>query len=304
MRVDYYELLDAEPTATKQALRDAFRQAAKRYHPDHNADSPEAEERFKLIMEAWNTLGDEEKRADYDAWLERHKRYESMPELADMPNRQVHFSMRKAQRRREERGRGRESRAAGWRARPFLLRRSSKISGLSYVLVGLCFLSAMLPYLRHNLSVASRVVSHEYATPQNPGSKLPPGESALPPEEQKKQMELFVRQLLQEAEAGSAVAQYRYGFLLFRGVAGVPADKVAARQWWEKAAAQGYVPAQKNLSLLELRDSSPAPVLQGEPAPAAEQPSGESTELPDQPRRDHPASLPEGTANPAPDQQG
>lgn len=235
MREDYYRILDVAPTADKQALREAYRRQAKLYHPDHNADSPEAEERFKLIVEAWHTLGDDERRADYDAWLERRQRYVAMPELAAMRRAQSRVSASHARRRREDR---RADKRTVRRVSPFLLRRSSKVGGLAYVLISLCFLSAMVPYFRAHLNAGSHS-----RTAADAAAKLPPGESPLPPEEQQKNLQNFMRRLVTAAEAGDAVAQFNYGNILYFGNAGVPQDRVAARAWWAKAAEQGHAMA-------------------------------------------------------------
>ncbi len=54
-------------TATAEEIRRAFRQLAKKHHPDANPGDKSAEERFKRISAAFDLLGDEEKRKKYDA---------------------------------------------------------------------------------------------------------------------------------------------------------------------------------------------------------------------------------------------
>ncbi len=62
---DYYETLGVPRNASKDDLKRAFRQLARQYHPDVNS-SPDAEERFKEINEAYQVLSDDQKRAAYD----------------------------------------------------------------------------------------------------------------------------------------------------------------------------------------------------------------------------------------------
>lgn len=63
---DYYEILGVKKTATEAELKKAYRELAKKYHPDKNKGNKEAENRFKEISEAYAVLSDKEKRAQYD----------------------------------------------------------------------------------------------------------------------------------------------------------------------------------------------------------------------------------------------
>jgi curved DNA-binding protein CbpA len=64
---DYYQILGVRRDASGEDIRKAFRHLALRYHPDHNPGNPtEAEEKFKEINEAYEVLGDEQKRQHYD----------------------------------------------------------------------------------------------------------------------------------------------------------------------------------------------------------------------------------------------
>jgi len=65
-----YDLLGARPDDDAEGLRDAFRKAAKAYHPDHHAGDPDAPVRFREIVEAYEILRDAEQRAVYDRLLE------------------------------------------------------------------------------------------------------------------------------------------------------------------------------------------------------------------------------------------
>ncbi len=67
MKKDYYEILGVSRDATKDEIKKAYRKLALKYHPDRNK-SPEAEEKFKEISEAYAVLSDDEKRRLYDMY--------------------------------------------------------------------------------------------------------------------------------------------------------------------------------------------------------------------------------------------
>lgn len=62
---DYYEVLGLQKGATDAEIKKAYRQMAKKYHPDVNKE-PGAEEKFKEVNEAYEVLSDPQKKANYD----------------------------------------------------------------------------------------------------------------------------------------------------------------------------------------------------------------------------------------------
>jgi curved DNA-binding protein CbpA len=63
---DYYRTLGLALEASEQDIKKAYRKLAMQHHPDRNGGNPESEERLKEINEAYQILGDEEKRRLYD----------------------------------------------------------------------------------------------------------------------------------------------------------------------------------------------------------------------------------------------
>ena len=67
MAKNYYEILGVSKTATDDELKSAFRKLARQYHPDLHPGDEVAANKFKEVNEAYETLNDPQKRAEYDA---------------------------------------------------------------------------------------------------------------------------------------------------------------------------------------------------------------------------------------------
>src|SRR5438046_1175258 len=63
---DYYNVIGVPSSATQDEIKKAYRKLAAKHHPDKNQNDPKAAERFKEISEAYQVLGDAEKRKQYD----------------------------------------------------------------------------------------------------------------------------------------------------------------------------------------------------------------------------------------------
>ncbi len=69
---DFYQILEIDKNASGDEIKSAFRKKAMKYHPDKNPDDKEAEEKFKEINEAYETLSDPVKKQHYDIGPEYH----------------------------------------------------------------------------------------------------------------------------------------------------------------------------------------------------------------------------------------
>ncbi|MEG1499639.1 MAG: molecular chaperone DnaJ [Clostridia bacterium] len=63
---DFYNVLGVKKDASADEIKSAYRTLAKKYHPDLNKDNPDAVSKFKEINEAYEVLGDQTKRSNYD----------------------------------------------------------------------------------------------------------------------------------------------------------------------------------------------------------------------------------------------
>src|SRR3954469_1854284 len=63
---DYYAVLGVSASASQDEIKKQYRKLAAKHHPDKNQGDPKAADRFKEISEAYQVIGDEEKRKQYD----------------------------------------------------------------------------------------------------------------------------------------------------------------------------------------------------------------------------------------------
>src|SRR5438552_10048770 len=73
---DYYSTLGVAKTATEKEIKQAYRKLARKHHPDVNPNDKSAEAKFKEINEAYEVLGDPDKRKKYDELGSNWKMYE------------------------------------------------------------------------------------------------------------------------------------------------------------------------------------------------------------------------------------
>ena len=73
---NYYDILGIKRDASGDEIKNAYRKLAKKYHPDRNQGNKDAEDKFKDLSEAYEVLGDAEKRKKYDTLGENWNRYQ------------------------------------------------------------------------------------------------------------------------------------------------------------------------------------------------------------------------------------
>lgn len=80
---DYYKTLGVDRKASEAEIKKQYRKLAKKYHPDKNQGDATAEQKFKEIGEAYEVLGDKDKRAKYDQFGQNYKQFQQQGGSAD-----------------------------------------------------------------------------------------------------------------------------------------------------------------------------------------------------------------------------
>lgn len=75
--VDYYKILGVDKNIPQEDVREAYRKRAKQFHPDLHPNDPKAKAKFQALNEAYEVIGDKEKRLRYDKYGERWKDFDS-----------------------------------------------------------------------------------------------------------------------------------------------------------------------------------------------------------------------------------
>lgn len=74
--IDYYKILGVDKTIAQKDIKRAYLKRAKQFHPDLHPDDPKAKAKFQALTEAYDVLGDPNKRAKYDKYGEQWKQAE------------------------------------------------------------------------------------------------------------------------------------------------------------------------------------------------------------------------------------
>lgn len=72
--IDYYKILGVDKNIPQKDVRAAYRKRAKQFHPDLHPDDPKAKAKFQALTEAYEVIGDPDKRAKYDKYGEQWRR--------------------------------------------------------------------------------------------------------------------------------------------------------------------------------------------------------------------------------------
>lgn len=75
--IDYYKILGVDKNIPQKEVKRAYLKRAKQFHPDLHPDDPKAKAKFQALTEAYDVIGDPEKRAKYDKYGEQWKQVDA-----------------------------------------------------------------------------------------------------------------------------------------------------------------------------------------------------------------------------------
>ena len=76
--IDYYKILGVDKTIPQKDVKKAYLKRAKQFHPDLHPDDPKAQAKFQALQEAYDVIGDPEKRKKYDQYGEQWKQADAV----------------------------------------------------------------------------------------------------------------------------------------------------------------------------------------------------------------------------------
>ena len=79
--IDYYKILGVDKTIPQKDVKKAYLKRAKQFHPDLHPDDPKAQAKFQALQEAYDVIGDPEKRRKYDQYGEQWKQAEQFQDF-------------------------------------------------------------------------------------------------------------------------------------------------------------------------------------------------------------------------------
>jgi len=80
--IDYYKILGVDKTIAQKDVKKAYLKRAKQFHPDLHPDDPKAKAKFQALQEAYDVIGDPEKRAKYDKYGEQWQQADAYEQAA------------------------------------------------------------------------------------------------------------------------------------------------------------------------------------------------------------------------------